>query len=222
MSEARAPSRRRPAHRLPRPVWPPLACPPLCVASRPCSTEQGRTSGPALAPRHHVDAERLTRSTVSSVRRLLPTSQAVPQGAAGGDHLGGRSGLSSPVRARTPSFSTSLTQPSSRSLSSTDGSPAFLSGPPSPTSSGPFTSPPISLSPALGTSSLSLTPPNPRFSSLLTRSTIHVLCVDDNKVNLKVASKMLQRLGYTPHALSSGEEAIALFDQIREAGGPTR
>ena len=186
---------------------------PSTLRGRASLLSGGEDHWPGSPPRHHIDGERLSRTTVSSVRRLLPTSQAVAQAVAGVDLLGGRSNLNSPVRTRTPSFSTSMTQTNSRSFSSTEASPALLSGPPSPASAcaDPFGSPPATNSPALGSSPLQPMPTQPR----LARSTLHVLCVDDNKVNLKVASKMLQRLGYTPHPVSSGEEAIAFLDQLR-------
>lgn len=37
---------------------------------------------------------------------------------------------------------------------------------------------------------------------------LHILLVDDNKINRKVGSKILKGLGYTPVVVSSGEEAI--------------
>ena len=44
---------------------------------------------------------------------------------------------------------------------------------------------------------------------------VHALCVDDNVVQLKLASRMLSRLGYVPHTLRSGEEAVAFLDDVR-------
>ena len=209
-----------------------LTSPPTSNVNSPMARAASRTkpsvlngaqrdgAWPASPPRHHVDAERLTRSTAPTVRRLLPTNQAVANIMAGELVTSRVPTLSSSTRGRTPSSPLSLTQPGLRSSSSTtDTSPQLLSGGHSPVSGAgePFGTP-ESASPAQSTASPALGSPHPRLSPY--RQTVHVLCVDDNSINLKVASKMLQRLGYTPHTLRSGEEAIAFLDQMRDASQP--
>ena len=171
-----------------------------------------RDTWPSSPPRHTADLYAGSRSTIAPSRRLLPTHQALPSHMLAGSE-GRNSTPSSPVlRNRLASFSSSSTMSGSRASSVSDISPAQMSsGPVSPASADGDHSPDSSVaSPALtNTSASSRLQP--------AADSVHVLCVDDNAINLKVASKMLSRLGYIPHTLRSGEEAIAFLDDMRLA-----
>jgi CheY-like chemotaxis protein len=60
-------------------------------------------------------------------------------------------------------------------------------------------------------SSRQIVPPTPRiagFAAVMPNGLRHILVVDDNRVNLKVAEKQLQRLGYRVDLAGGGEAAI--------------
>ena len=174
---------------------------------------QPREFWPPSPPRHAADLYAGSRSTVAPSRRLLPTHQALPP------HMlastDGRSSTpSSPViRNRLASFNSSSSTSGSRTWSVSDLAPTQMSsGPASPASSDSEYSPESAVaSPAPATTSSGPS----RLQAAA--DAVHVLCVDDNAINLKVASKMLSRLGYVPHTLRSGEEAIAFLDGKRSA-----
>ena len=183
-----------------------------------------RDSWPSSPPRHatieHAPHSG-SRSTVAPSRRLLPTHQALPSHVLAATE-GRNSTPSSPiVRNRLASFNSTSTHSGSRASSVSDISPALMSsGPASPASAASVDSaysPDSTVSsPALATA---LSTASSTASSRLqpAADSVHVLCVDDNAINLKVASKMLSRLGYIPHTLRSGEEAIAFLDDMRHA-----
>ena len=175
-----------------------------------------RDSWPSSPPRHTADLYAGSRSTVAPSRRLLPTHQALPSHVLAATD--GRSSTpSSPiVRNRLASFNSSSTSSGSRASSVSDISPVKMSsGPASPHSAASvdssYTSESSVASPALSIATATSSRLQPAADS------VHVLCVDDNAINLKVASKMLSRLGYIPHTLRSGEEAIAFLDNMRSA-----
>ena len=182
------------------------------------TTASSRDPWPASPPRHTADhAVHIgSKSSMAPSRRLLPAHQAMPSHVLAGTD--GRSSTpSSPVvRNRLASFSSSSTTSGSRASSVSDISPAMMSsGPVSPASA-------ASVDSAYSPDSTVPSPSHPVATTTSSRlqpaaDSVHVLCVDDNAVNLKVASKMLSRLGYVPHTLRSGEEAIAFLDDMRTA-----
>jgi len=54
----------------------------------------------------------------------------------------------------------------------------------------------------------------------LPRGNERILVVDDEVVQQRIAGKWLKKLGYTATAVSSGAEAVALFEAAQKAGRP--